>query len=168
MNNIPGLRFEPYMDAVKDYLQKVEFKLSGYTGTFGDKKTVNETWNAVANDLLGDESFGGAIKKNLQVPDDLKLMVAAEASNIRKATAVYNYVKNNFTWNGYYSKYACDGLKKILDSRTGTSGEINLLLINFLQSFKVNTSPLLVAERDFGKVYPIMCMLTGLIKQLRW
>ena len=30
MNNIPGLRDEPYMDARKDYLQRVTFQLSAY------------------------------------------------------------------------------------------------------------------------------------------
>jgi hypothetical protein len=35
MNNIPGLRIEPYMDAQRDYIQKVIFQLSGYTNRSG-------------------------------------------------------------------------------------------------------------------------------------
>ena len=30
MNNVPGLRIEPYMDAPRDYIQKVMFQFSGY------------------------------------------------------------------------------------------------------------------------------------------
>ena len=37
MQNIPGLRFEPYMDAPKDYFHRVDFQLSGYTTAGGSK-----------------------------------------------------------------------------------------------------------------------------------
>jgi Domain of Unknown Function with PDB structure (DUF3857) len=38
MDNIPGLRFEPYMDAPKDYFQQVEFQFSGFLNRAGDNK----------------------------------------------------------------------------------------------------------------------------------
>jgi hypothetical protein len=45
MNNIPGLRTEPYMDAQRDYIQKVIFQLSGYTNRLGSKQEVNTHGN---------------------------------------------------------------------------------------------------------------------------
>jgi hypothetical protein len=45
-------------------------------------------------------------------------------------------------------------LKKVWDSKTGTSGEINLILINLLQTFDIDAVPMLVAERNYGKVDP--------------
>ena len=44
MNNLPGLRTEPYMDATRDYIQKVNFQLAGYLSTYGSKLDVNTTW----------------------------------------------------------------------------------------------------------------------------
>ena len=38
MKNVPALRFEPYMDAKRDYLQKVTFQLSGITNRLGSKQ----------------------------------------------------------------------------------------------------------------------------------
>jgi hypothetical protein len=154
MNNIPGLRFEPYMDAIKDYFQQVEFQLSGFVGRYGDKNKVNQTWKDIAYDLSTDKYLGGAIKKDLPKIDEVKALIASETSNTAKLNVIYNYVKNNFKWNGYDGKYAIDGLKKVWEKKSGTAGEINLLLVNLLQSFDIDASPLLVAERDFGKIDP--------------
>jgi transglutaminase-like putative cysteine protease len=154
MSNIPGLRFEPYMDAIKDYFQQVEFQLSGFLNVFGSKNNVNNTWKDIAYDLSTDKYLGGAVKKDLPKIDEVKALIATETSTFGKLNAIYNYVKNNFTWNGYDSKYAIDGLKKAWEKRSGTSGEINLLLISLLQSFDIEAFPLLVAERDYGKIDP--------------
>jgi hypothetical protein len=159
MNNIPGLKFEPYMDAVRDYLQKVEFQLSGYTTRNGGKTKYNQTWKDAAYELLDDKEFGGAIRKNLSIPADLKLAVASETNDSGKVAAVYNFVRKNFTCTSDYGKYAIDGLKKTWESHSGSAGEINLILVNMLQSFDLEVYPLLVAERDFGKIdttYPFL------------
>lgn len=88
-----------------------------------------------------------------------KNLVSKETTDSAKIAVIYNYVRNNFTWNGYYSKYATEGLKNIWEKRSGNAGEINLLLINLLQTFNIEAYPLLVAERDFGKIdttYPFV------------
>jgi hypothetical protein len=153
MKEIPGLRFEPYMDAPKDYFQQVEFQLSGYQA-YGYKQTVNTTWREMCSDLSSDKALGGAVKKDLARLDELKAAVDKESTAEGKMSTIYNFVKNNFTWNGYDSKYALDGLKKVWEKRNGNSGEINLVLVSLLQTFGIEASPLLVAERDFGKVDP--------------
>ncbi|MEO7982890.1 MAG: transglutaminase domain-containing protein [Bacteroidota bacterium] len=155
MDEIPGLRFEPYMDAPKDYLQKVEFTLSSYIkSNSGSEVKVNSTWKELAANLLRVESLGDAIKKKLPVPEDLTALVGKEATDIGKLNRVYNYVKENFRWNEYDGKFVVENLKKVWDTKTGNSGELNLLLINLLQSFGIAAKALLVAERNFGKVDP--------------
>jgi len=154
MNNIPSLQFEPYMDAPKDYLQKVEFQFSGYINVFGSRQSVNETWKALAYTLATDKEVGGTLKKDLPKIDEIKLLVSKETTNTGKLIAIYNYVRNHLTWNGYYGIHAADGIKKIWESRTGSAGEINLVLISLLQTFGIEASPLLIAERDFGKIDP--------------
>jgi hypothetical protein len=153
MNQIPGLRFEPYMDSPKDYFQQVEFQLSGYQA-YGQKQTVNATWRDMCADLSSDKSLGAAVKKDLPKLDELKAMVDKEPNAEEKMKTIYKYVQNNFTWNGYDSRFAMDGLKKVWEKKNGSSGEINLILVSLLQTFDFDVSPLLVAERDFGKVNP--------------
>ncbi|MFI5185388.1 MAG: DUF3857 domain-containing protein [Chitinophagales bacterium] len=156
MSNIPGLRFEPFMDAPKDYLQQVEFQLSGYANPLGNMQKVNTTWKDLAYDLSTDKVLGGCLKKDLPKIEDVKAIVDKETTTIGKINVIYNYVRNNFTWNGYDSKYASDGLRKVWDKKNGTSGEINLILVSLLQTFDIDAAPMLVAERDYGKVDPTL------------
>ncbi len=169
MDNIPGLNEEPYMDAPKDYLQRVELQFSGYStvqssgyGTTSSKQEVNTTWRALANDLESDKSFGGALKKGLTIPHDLDQLVAAQPTETGKLTVIYNYVRDNFTADEYYYGIYVDedkGLKTVWDDKKGFASEINFILLSLLRNYKIESYPLLVAERDFGKVdtlYPLV------------
>jgi hypothetical protein len=120
MDNIPGLNGEPYMDAPKDYLQRVEFQFSGYTGTFGSNEQVNTTWKALANDLETDKSFSAALKKSLPIPDELDKQVTVQTTETGKLQILYNYVRDNFTADeSYYGIYIDQdkGLKAVWDQK---------------------------------------------------
>ena len=157
MNNVAGLRFEPYMDAPRDYLQKVMFQFSGYYSS-GSRQNVNTTWKALAYDLMTEKSYGSQLDKDLKI-DVIRALVANEPTATTKVKAIYEYVKKNIAWNGIDSKYASDGLKAVWDRKKGTSGEMNLLLTNLLKSAGIEAYPILAAERDFGKIdstYPFL------------
>lgn len=159
MNNIAGLREEPFMDAPGDYLQRVVFQLAEYQTYYGSRKKFANTWPDLARDLLMDEDFGKPIEKNLKGSSDIINAAGANAGEYEKMCHILNYIRKNFGWNGGYSKYAMGGLKKIWENKTGNSGEINLLLINLLKEAKLDAKPLLVSERDHGKVdasYPFL------------
>ena len=159
MNNIGGLRYEAYMDASRDYLQRVEFQLAAYSGGYGNKINFMTTWKQAAQELLGSYYYGRMLDKNLSHSEDVIVKANAYPAPYEKMNFIYEYVKNNFSWNGIDSKFADDGLKNVWENRKGTSGEINLILINLLKSAGIETYPLLVSERDHGKVttqYPIL------------
>ena len=76
-----------------------------------------------------------------------------------KMKSVFNYVRNNMVWNNMYSMYTTRGVKDAWQTKSGNSGEINLLLINLLKKAGLETYPMLVSERFDGKVdksYPFM------------
>jgi len=158
MNYIPALRFEPYMDAARDYVQKVTFQLAGVVNRQGHKEDVNTTWRSLAIDLMTEKYFGSQLDKDLKA-DEVMNLVKAETSDLGKIKTIYEYLKKNIEWNGYDGKYANDGLKAVLDRKKGSAGELNLLMINLLKTAGIVTYPILVAERDFGKIdtlYPFV------------
>lgn len=158
MNNIPGLRTEPYMDAQRDYIQKVIFQLSGYTNRLGSKQEVNTTWKSLANELMSQKEFGAQLDKDLKI-DEIKLITQTATTELDKLKAIYSYVKRNVAWNGYEGKFATDGIKAVWDRKKGSAGEINLLLVNLLNTAGIETYPVLAAERDFGRIdttYPYL------------
>ncbi|MBO9201822.1 MULTISPECIES: DUF3857 domain-containing protein [Niastella] len=152
MNNIAGLRDEPYMDAEKDYLQHVEFQLSGYQGMFGGTIHYMTNWDEVAREIMTQPSYGGQLNKNIPVEPEWLIKVKAIAPAYDRMAAVYNFVYKNLNWNGINSRGAVDGVKETWEKKQGSSGDINLLLINLLKETGLETYPLLVSERGHGKV----------------
>ncbi|GAB2836231.1 DUF3857 domain-containing protein [Ferruginibacter profundus] len=151
MNNIPGLTDEPYMDARKDYIQKVDFQLSGYNTGFG-KTNYMTSWDEVIRELLSAKEFGVQLGKNIpgtgSFTDEVKKLTAEED----KMKAVYKYVRSNMSWNNMHSRNAYDGVKDPWEKKKGTSGEINLILVNLLKDAGLEAYPALVSERSYGKV----------------
>jgi hypothetical protein len=106
MNNVPALRIEPYMDAQRDYIQKVIFQLSGYLSVYGSKLSVNTTWKSLAYELMGDKQFGSQLDKDLKIEEDKKDLPCLESSQYKgKLRVIYEFVKKNIAWNGYDGKF---------------------------------------------------------------
>lgn len=167
MGNIPGLREEAYMGAARDYMQRVNFQFSGYKRVSGDgygstsstTYSYATTWKQLATEVLSNSAFGNQINKKLPGADIIQQVWSGQADPYIKMKTIHDYVKSHFSWNHIYSKYADDGLKESWEKKTGTCGEINLILINLLKSVGVDVVPLFVSARDNGKIdttYPFM------------
>lgn len=154
MNNIAGLRDEPFMDAEKDYLQHIEFQLSGYEGTFGGTTRYMTTWDEVTRELMSNPVFGVQLNKNIPVGDEWKLKVQMIPAPFEKMAAIYNFVYKNIQWNFMGGIGAVSGVKETWEKKKGSSSDINLLLINLLKEAGLEVYPLLVSERGHGKVNP--------------
>jgi hypothetical protein len=159
MKNIPGLTDEPFMDSRKDYLQKVIFQLSGFNRGNDFKDSYMTSWDEMSKELIGSPSFAGQLNKNIPGTDDFINQVKILTSPEQKMTAIYEFVRSNMKWNNLYSKYAVDGVKDAWQKKSGTSGDINLLLVNLLKNASLDAFPMLVSERFHGKVdskYPFL------------
>lgn len=154
MDNIPGLRDEKYIDSKNDYLQKVSFQLS----KFQDRKIMT-TWDQVNSEMFMDGSFYGQLKKNLPGTDDFIKGIKQDSSELNKMKKVYAYVRDNMVWDNINSKYSTDGIKKAWEKKTGTSGDLNLILINLLREAGLDADPMLVSERYNGKVHRELTMI---------
>ncbi len=159
MDNIGGIGDEPYMDARKDYIQKVAFQLSGRNFNNSGKQNFMTTWDEVIREFIKKNEFGHQLGKNLSGTGSFIEEVKKLPSNEEKLKAIYNYVRNNMSWNGINSQSAIDGIKEAWNKKKGTNGEINLILINLLKDAGLDAYPMLVSERYHGKVntqYPFV------------
>jgi hypothetical protein len=64
-------------------------------------------------------------------------------------------------WNGHYSIWASNGLKKPYKEHTGSSAEINLLLTLMLQNAGLNANAVLFSTRDNGIVSSFFPTITN-------
>lgn len=149
MKNLPGFLDEAYMDARKDYLHRVNFQLS--RDRHGKK--YMQDWDHVAQEFWADRDFGKQLDEN--IPDARSFITGLEKdhSQISRMITIYHHLKRNFTWNGIESRYSIEGVKKTWEKKAGSSGDLNLLLLNLLQRSGIEAEPLLVSRRSHGKVY---------------
>jgi hypothetical protein len=158
MDNIAGLREEPFMDSRKNSLQQVTFQLAAYT-QFDSKINTFNKWEDVAPELLRQQEFGGQLNKNLSNTDEFIARTKALPTALEKVKATYAFVQKRIGWDGYTTKYSIDGVKKAWDKGMGKNGEINLIFVNLLQNVGVTAYPMLAADRWHGKVdivYPFI------------
>lgn len=159
MNNIAGLHDGPYMDSPDDFIQKVSFQLSAFNSGYGVKKYLN-SWDEVSRELLTDPSFGVQLHKKLDGAKEIIQLAANAGNKEAQLFYLYNYVRKEMQWNGFYGKYSSEGgVKAAWNRKKGNSGDLNLILVNLLEEAGYDVKPLLIAERDHMKVntsYPFI------------
>ncbi len=153
MRNIAGLRDEAYMDARKDYLQRVTFQLSAYNnGGFGRQKYMT-SWDEVTRELNAAAYFGNQVGKSISGTEAFIEQMKALSSPLEKMGRIYNYTRNYMTWNGFYGYGSPDGVKTAWSKKKGNITDVNFVLLNLLMEAGLEAYPILVSERHNGKVY---------------
>jgi len=152
MHHLPGVRNEPYMSSARDYLQRLSFQLSEIDYGNGSVLNIRTDWEDVVSELMTDRDFGGQINRKPTLAYDM-IIAAKKLESIEKRMAfVYNYLKSTVQWNGRETIYSYDGIKAAFQNKTGSSADINLLLISLLNHAGIEAIPILFSTRDNGLV----------------
>lgn len=152
MENIPGLVNEPFMSCREDYLQKIRVILAALDFPGVPRKNLLRTWPGIIKELVDDEDFGRQLKKDIPRTADLDAMLKGVNDPFKKMTIIHNYVRNNMEWDGRFNIWAINGVKSAWKDKKGTTGEINLILINLLKDAGLTTNALLVSTKSNGLV----------------
>lgn len=152
MKNIPALRDEAYISCDEDYLQRVAVRLLAYNPPQGIRQNLVENWVQVIRRLMEDEDFGLQLKRNVPRTADLDEELKKMNTPYSKMVAIHNYVRKNMEWNGNEGIWALDGIRSAWKEHKGTTGEINMILVNLLKDAGLDCKPLLVSTRENGRV----------------
>ncbi|HTI07413.1 MAG TPA: DUF3857 domain-containing protein [Puia sp.] len=151
MRNIPALRDEPFISCEDDYVQRVESRVVGLYTTYGRINLINN-WQNIVEDMMKDDDFGVQLTKNIPRTDDLEASLKTVEDPYRKMNIIYYYVRRNMEWNGYSNIWALTGVKNAWKEKKGSTGEINLILINLLKDAGLDAHPILVSTRENGRI----------------
>ncbi|MHA4842743.1 DUF3857 domain-containing protein [Flavitalea antarctica] len=151
VRNLPAFRDEPFITVDDDYLQRLETSIIAVTVN-GIRHDLLKTWPKVIKELMEDEDFGVQLKKNIPRTADLDLALKPLTSDYAKMLTIHSYVRRNMEYNGTSSIWALEGVKAAWKEKKGTSGEINLILVNLLKDAGLNAHPVLVSTRENGRV----------------
>ncbi len=152
MKDIPALRNEPYILNPEDYMQRVEPKLFSLRFADGSYVDYLTQWPKVVKILLEDEDFGMQLNKEIPRTADLDALLAKQTDPLLRMMIIHQYVRDNMKWNGMSNIWAVEGIKSAWKDKKGTSGEINLILVNLLKDAGLKAYPVLVSTHDHGLV----------------
>ncbi|MBD0331425.1 MAG: DUF3857 domain-containing protein [Chitinophagaceae bacterium] len=151
MIDVPALRDEPYITTEDDYVQQLQPRIVA-VNTPTQRYPLDRQWPTVVKLLMEDEDFGVQLRKEIPRTADLNAQLKKLNNPYQRMMAVFYYVQKNMEWNGYDNIWALDGVKSAWKDRKGTSGEINLILINLLKDADINAHAVLVSTRENGRV----------------
>jgi hypothetical protein len=160
IKNIPAFKDEKYITSYRDCINTIEFQLSSVQYSYDrPRQSVTRSWAEITESLMTDEGYGGYVGGTSSIKKLVPTLIAGKTTNKEKMNVIYDYVKNNFTYNGSDDIFAELKLKDFLEEKAGGSAEINLTLVAMLREAGLNASPVLLSTRDNGKInlnYPLL------------
>jgi hypothetical protein len=160
MQDVPAFVEEDYMTAKSNFLSSINFELSEIHYFDGRKDKVTKEWKDVDHELRTHPEFGGQLRRGKDLfKDHLLQALAGEPDSLKKARLIYDFIKNQYTWNEYLGKYSDLGIKKAFDSKTGNVADINLSLVAALNYAGFQADPLILSTRENGspvELHPVM------------
>lgn len=146
--NLPRM-FRPLLLTTRDNYDD----LSQHEMLYGNREFIGyihyrmKTWSQFNENLLEHQRFGGFLQKS---PGRLDA-VSATGDELQKVNSVYQYVKRNYKWNGEYSHLAQQDFKYFMENKTGSSAELNLLLVSLFRQQGIKSDPVLIRTAGLGK-----------------
>jgi len=161
--NIAPYRDEKYVHNLDNYRTSIRAELNSTNIirsdaavpgniTTGGFKSYAITWTDICKQLYESDNFGDQLKKKSLVKD----LLPADIKNItiqeERAAAILKFVQKNYTWNNYYTIGAEDGkgIKNLLETKVGSSGEINLLMILLMRNAGLDAQPVVLSTIGRG------------------
>jgi hypothetical protein len=157
MQDVPALRSEPYITTPRDYYDKLEFQLNSiifpnYRAIFSDgweKFVKAEMENGVGNEIRKNEGLGDGMSK----------MMEGRTTKMDKISAIVDYLKTNIAIQNGAFLDSDRSFKDVIQKKTGTASQINLLLGAMLRVADFKVTPVLLSTRSHGRVvktYPLL------------
>lgn len=152
MKDLPALEYVPFMHSIYNYRSSIQFDFKGVEiPNYNIYQDYSNSWESVTKTLLKDEEYGLQLKSESWSRKAANDIVATAKSNIEKVELIVKYI-NSFSWTEFYGFYADKNLEEVWNDRSGSSAELNLLLIKLLKETLIPTDPVLISTRRNGRV----------------
>ncbi|MEM7368226.1 MAG: DUF3857 domain-containing protein [Bacteroidota bacterium] len=168
-SDLPALVKESFSPQHKDFIPSVEFQLAKDHLYGRENPNLFDNWKE-----LNQKTLKKFRPKKLKA--DRKLLLARvnrlsrrATSDDEKAQTILSWIQKEIKWDGTYTTSA-KRLDQVLSSKSGSSAEINLLLLNMLQVADLEAYPVLISTKDHGRiqtVYPNTTQFNHLIVAAR-
>ncbi|MCD9619196.1 transglutaminase-like domain-containing protein [Chryseobacterium gleum] len=148
--NLTGFKTEKFVRNDRNFRTKISAELN--STNFGELKLYSSSWDQIAKRLYESEDFGGELKRTKLAKENMPAGVSEMKTDLEKANAIFSYVQKTFTWNKDKGIYTEDGIKKLLETKTGNDAEINLFLVMMLREAGLKADPLVISTVENGLI----------------
>lgn len=154
LKDVPAFIDESYISSINDYIIKMDFQLAKFNRPSGGSTDIISTWTALNESLLKHEKFGRYLKNCSRIAKKVlsEALHLESKDNNQKAKEIIDFIKFNFEWNGYNSKYASQSAKDFFYKKKGNAADINLFMIALLNEASISAKPLILSTRNHGKI----------------
>lgn len=157
MDMVPALKEEPYVNDMDNYRSAVNYELQYTQFPNSTRDDYTGTWEKVIKTIYDSQDFGDQLSRTKYFRDDLKLLLAKKNSAMEKANAIFEFVQQRMSWNGYLGYFTDKGVKDAYAERTGNIADINLMLTAMFKEAGLEAAPVLISTRDHGvPIFPTM------------
>lgn len=150
MKDVKALHDESFSIRSTDYA-RFNLQLNAINIPERAPQTVLKDWKSFGEYLNAAEWYEDQFHSYNFVKESTQQILNSITNEKEKITTLYNYVKNNFTWNNSYLIYV-NNLKTSFKNKTGNGTEINLILLCMLRSADIKADPVLICTRKNGEV----------------
>ncbi len=147
---VKGFKTEKFVRNDRNYRTKISAELN--STHFRELKLYSSSWEQIRKRLYENEDFGGEMNKTRFAKDNMPVGISEMKSDMEKANAIFKYVQNTFTWNKSRGIYTEDGIKKLIETKSGNAAEINLFLVMLLREANIKADPLIISTVDNGLI----------------
>jgi len=169
MKNIPAFIEEPYLTSKFNFVARIEYELMQVTNLDGTVKNYTKSWSDVDHELRTNRNIGRQLNRASIVKDILPEDLQQKPNNLSKAKEIFEFIKENYSWNGDYKIYSDMNLKDIINEKSGNVSSINILMHNIFEQEGFKVLPVLISTRTNGfptKLYPVLSEFNYLMVQL--
>ena len=169
MKDLPAFGFENYIASSKNNIDKVILQLyQTYDGeSYHD---VANNWSKLSEELMKRDDFGLPVKEeNYWLDDVMATIIQKSDDQLTAARKIYYHLLQNYTCTNRYNKFLTTNLKDVVKKKSGSVGDINLLLAAMLNHINIDVLPVLLSTREFGlnsATYPVMERLNYVIAKV--
>lgn len=153
MTNIEPINEEPHQTNISDIPSRVEFQLISTNFPWQGIELIASSYESFNKEILTRENFGRMINSK-EFTNSQKLNLSS-LTDVEKAVKIYDYHRNHFNWNGYYSIASRQSAKEAYSAGEGNVADINLSLIAALRSVEIEANPVILSTRGNGTIHPV-------------
>lgn len=159
MENIPAFKEEGYMTAKSNFIAAVYFELSELRYFDGRVDKITKDWKDTDTEIRTQPTMGAQLKKGKDILQKIEPELKGVTDPLEKAKKIYAFIQDWFDWDGYYSSFSEDGIKKAFEEKTGSTGDINLSMIAAMRSAGLDVETAMLSTRNNGvptELHPVI------------